>query len=325
MRGLSVINQKVAWASGMKGTVIRTIDGEHWQDVSVAASDPQAATLDFRDIQGFDAMSAIAMSAGPGKASTLYKTTDGGVHWERLSVNSDETGFWDAIDFWDARHGAVLGDPVDGQFKIMLTEDGGKSWAAAKLKPSSDGKSGLEAQANEGAFAASGTCLIVQGKKVIRFVSGSAEHSRAFYSNDRGQTWASSVTPVTAGAPPKGLFSIAFADAKHGLAVGGDYQQAKGEGLNAVRTDDGGKTWTSAAALPKGFLSVVVNIPGQGKMYVAGGLAGLGLTRDQGKTWQVMSEIPVNSVAFADTKIAWAVGPKGLLLRYLGPDLRKLK
>ena len=107
--------------------------------------------------------------------------------------------------------------------------------------------------------------------------------------------------------------------------MGGDYQQAKGEGLNAVRTDDGGKTWTSAAALPKGFLSVVVNIPGQGKMYVAGGLAGLGLTRDQGKTWQVMSEIPVNSVAFADTKIAWAVGPKGLLLRYLGPDLRKLK
>ena len=36
LRGLSVVSDKVAWASGAKGTVLRTVDGVHWQALQVA-------------------------------------------------------------------------------------------------------------------------------------------------------------------------------------------------------------------------------------------------------------------------------------------------
>jgi photosystem II stability/assembly factor-like uncharacterized protein len=71
LRGLSVLNRNVAWASGAKGTIIRTVDGENWENVSISAKLPETINLDFRDIQGIDKQTAIAMSAGPGKASTL--------------------------------------------------------------------------------------------------------------------------------------------------------------------------------------------------------------------------------------------------------------
>ncbi len=317
LRGLSVVNRNVAWASGAKGTVLRTVDGENWSDVSVHRSQPDAAKLDFRDIQAFDKLTAIAMSAGPGVASTMYKTTDGGVSWERLIVNGEETGFWDAIDFWDAQHGVVFGDPVRGQFQILRTDDGGKTWANVAQEGSQ-----LQALANEGAFAASGTCVAVWGKQDVWFATGGAEKTRVFHSSDRGLTWSQAETPLPAGAPPKGLFSVAFADAQTGFAVGGDYQKAKAEGLNAVKSVDGGKTWQAASALPVGFLSVVTVVPGQA-VFVVGGLAGSGVSRDGGAHWQVLSETPLNALAFADAVHGWAVGPKGLVMKYAGPRLSK--
>lgn len=317
LRGLSVVNRNVAWASGAKGTVLRMVDGENWLNVSVSRVFPDAEKLDFRDIQAFDKMSAIAMSAGPGTASAMYKTNDGGAHWERLIVNNEESGFWDAIDFWDAQHGVVFGDPVRGQFQILRTDDGGKSWANVVQEGSQ-----LQALANEGAFAASGTCVAVWGKQDAWFATGGADKTRVFHSSDRGLTWTQAETALPAGAPPKGLFSVAFSDAKTGFAVGGDYQKAKAEGLNAVKSMDGGKTWQAAAALPVGFLSVVTVVPGQA-VFVVGGLAGSGVSRDGGAHWEVLSETPLNALAFADAVHGWAVGPKGLVMKYSGPRLSK--
>ena len=316
LRGLSVVNRHVAWASGAKGTVIRTVDGENWQNVSISLKLPEASQLDFRDIQGIDKFTAIAMSAGPGKASTIYKTIDGGATWELMIVNGEASGFWDAIDFWDAKNGVIFGDPIAGQFQVLITNDGGKTWknAAADLTQ-------LTALPNEGAFAASGTCVSVTGKNDVWFATGGADKTRVFHSADRGQNWTFSETAVAAGAPPKGLFSVAFNHEGLGFAVGGDYQKAKGDGLNAVISRDKGKTWIAAPALPLGFLSVVVTVPGQAKTFVVGGLAGSGVTRNGGQSWEVLSETPLNAVGFADALHGWAVGPKGLVMKYAGKRL----
>ena len=77
LRGLAVVSDRIAWASGAKGTVMRTLDGETWQVVPV----PGAEALDFRDIEAWDDKNAIALSIGPGEASNIYKTTDGGASW----------------------------------------------------------------------------------------------------------------------------------------------------------------------------------------------------------------------------------------------------
>ena len=53
LRGLSVVDSKVAWASGTDGTVLRTIDGGNsWQRRSI--THPGADELDYRDVQAFD-------------------------------------------------------------------------------------------------------------------------------------------------------------------------------------------------------------------------------------------------------------------------------
>ncbi|MDP1979086.1 hypothetical protein [Undibacterium sp.] len=305
LRGLSVVSNKVAWASGARATILRTIDGEHWQSMQVAGADG----LDFRDIHGFNAQHAIAMSAGPGALSRLYETSDGGASWKLLKTNEASTGFWDAISFVDGKQGMIFGDAVDGQFQVLLTSDGGQNWQERRHV-------GLTALANEGAFAASGTCLATYGSKHAWLVSGSAEQARVFASTDAGMSWSVATLPLAAAVASKGAFSVAFLDEKHGMVVGGDYKLPQLDRLNGARTEDGGKTWLPAPVSPQGFMSVIATVPGASSTYVAAGLAGSGISHDAGKTWQVLDKTPVNTVAFTNPQTGWAVGPKGLLMKF---------
>src|SRR5690606_17701858 len=50
LRGISAVSDRVAWASGTGGTVLRTTNGgDTWTSVGV----PNAAELDFRDVDAF--------------------------------------------------------------------------------------------------------------------------------------------------------------------------------------------------------------------------------------------------------------------------------
>jgi len=313
MRGLSVLSDKVAWASGAKGTVLRTVDGERWTVLPV----PDAEAFDFRDIEAFDANTAIVMGAGPGAASRMYRTRDGGATWQLLVVNKEPEGFWDAMAFWDARNGIVFGDPVRGAFQVMVTTDGGESW-----QPVSDPK-GLAALPQEGAFAASGTCLSVGGKGDAWFVTGGAAQSRVFRSVDRGHTWQAAALDIPAAAASKGAFSVGFDSKGRGLVAGGDYKEPSLGTLNGAASVDGGAGWRRAQILPSGFMSAVVPVPGANGAFVAVGLAGSGYTRDGGQSWTIIEkETKLNAVGFSASGAGWAVGPKGLIVKYVGPPLR---
>lgn len=306
LRGLAVVSDRVAWASGGKGTVLRTTDGETWQVRPVAG----AEELDFRDIEAWDEHTAVAMSIGTGPASNVYKTTDGGATWRRVFANAEATGFWDALTFWDRLHGALFGDPVRGRFQVYLTEDGGESW-----KPAPEAGMPLSLE-NEGGFAASGSCLVSGPGKRLAFVTGGASESRVFVSTDGGRTFQVSTSPVPAGAASKGLFSAVWLGEKTVLTVGGDYKQPTLESVKASLSGDGGAHWTQIKADP-GFLSSVVRGPGPDGSVVAVGLAGTGISSDGGKTWKAIDATPYNTTGFAPGgEAGWAVGPKGVIARW---------
>lgn len=231
-RGMSAVNDVVCWASGTSGSVSRTLNGENWTTIQVT----DAAALDFRDIEAVDENTAYALSIGPGENSRIYKTEDGGKNWTLQFKNQDPDAFYDALAFWDANHGITLSDPVKGHFVIRTTDDGGKTW-----KPQEGGMP--PALQGEGAFAASGTCLITKGSNEAWFVTGSAARSRAFHSTDRGRTWTVQDLPIPAGKASAGCFSIAFSDSQTGIAVGGDYQDSLKSTNHIAITRDGGKTW----------------------------------------------------------------------------------
>jgi photosystem II stability/assembly factor-like uncharacterized protein len=303
LRGLSVVSPKVAWVSGTKGTYARTIDGgKNWTVATV----PGAEKLDFRDVEAFGDETAYLLSAGPGDASRIYKTTDGGKSWSKQFQSADPASFFDALAFWNEKNGIALGDPVDGKFQLIATDDGGANWKAlpAKNLPA--------ALPGEGAFAASGTCLVTFGKEHVWFATGGAKAARVFHSSDRGRTWEASDTPIMAGVASAGIFAIAFRDKKNGIIVGGDYQKPSDIGATAAVTADGGKTWKLLdKQLP--YRSAIAWAKDR---WIAVGTSGSDHSTDNGDTWKVLDRENYNSVAFEPTGVGWAVGPKGRIARF---------
>ncbi len=302
-RGLCVVSPRCAWVSGTKGTFGRTSDGGKTWAVGTVAG---AEKLDFRDVEAFGLRTAYLLSAGPGGASRIYKTGDGGKSWSMQFRSTNPAAFLDAIAFWDETHGVALGDPVQGRFQLLATTDGGAHWMVLPAK-------GLPpALPGEGAFAASGTCLRTHGEGDVWFATGGAK-ARIFHSRDRGQTWNVSETPITAGVESAGIFSIALRDNQHGMAVGGDYRKPGHIGANAASTSDGGRTW----ALLKPALPYCSAVAWAKDRWVAVGTSGSYVSFDDGLNWKRLDEENYNSVGFTSDGEGWAVGPKGRIAKFV--------
>jgi photosystem II stability/assembly factor-like uncharacterized protein len=311
LRGVSAVSQSVVWASGEKGTVARTINGgKTWTLLHV----PQSEELDFRDVDAFSADTAYLLSIGEGEKSRIYKTIDGGLHWTLQFKNNRPTAFFDAMAFWDADHGIAVSDPVDGRFLIITTSDGGATW---KEMP----RDGVPpALSGEGAFAASGTCITVQGKRNVWFGTGGPEGARVFRSTDGGQSWTVATTPIISGKTA-GIFSLLFLDARHGVVVGGDYTKESEAGKGAAWTSDGGKTWRLIETkYPNGYRSGVALVRERKKRgLIAVGPTGSDFSVNGGKSWRILGAEGFHSVSFAKSSGAgWAVGENGRIAKYTG-------
>lgn len=309
LRGVSAVSANVAWASGSRGTVLRTTDGgTTWRAVAV----PGADSLDFRDIEAFDSLRAVALSIGNGRASRIYATQDGGRTWALRFTNPDSAAFFDCIAFWDADHGIAVSDPVRGRFVLLATSNGGRTWAPLDPAP--------EAREGEGAFAASGTCLVAGGTHAAWLAT--AFGARVLRSRDRGRSWTAAQTPLASGAAPKGVFSVAFRDERRGVAVGGDYERPRDSTATAAFTIDGGATWLRAEVPPKGYRSAAAWLPGTRPLVVAVGTSGSDYSADGGRSWTRLDETSLNAIDFAPDGAGWAVGPKGAIVRWQRAALR---
>jgi len=303
LRGVSVVSERVVWASGSAGTILRTADGgSTWRRLMIAG----AEKLDFRDIDAVGPDVAYVLSIGSGDSSRIYKTTDAGKTWALQFTNTDPKAFFDAMAFWDSNRGIAFSDSVDGQLVILRTTDGGVTWSrvpAAGLPPALD---------NEGAFAASGTNVAVMGRDHV-WIGTSV--GRVLRSRDGGRTWSAAATPVASG-PSAGIFSIAFRDQNHGIVVGGDYRKESEAVDNAAITSDGGKTWRAVNGL-SGFRSVATYLPGASATLIAVGPQGADLSTDEGRTWAPLSGATgLHTFAVArNGRVGWGAGENGRIFR----------
>lgn len=307
LRGVSAASERVVWASGANGTILRTADGGvSWQKRTI----PESAKLDFRDIDAIDGRTAYALSIGSGPASRIYKTTDAGEHWTLQFTNDDPKAFFDAMTFRDASNGLAISDSVDGRFVAIQTRDGGAHWThiPADAFPA--------ALPNEGAFAGSGTNIAVSGSTLAWIGTGAAATARVLRTEDGGRTWKASATPLTASASA-GIFSIAFRDPRHGLVAGGDYRKEKDPTGVAAVTADGGVTWTAVTGLG-GFRSAVAHVPGSQSSWIAVGPSGADLTDDDGATWTPIEGAGFHAFSFPPTsRIGWGAGEGGRISKLI--------
>jgi photosystem II stability/assembly factor-like uncharacterized protein len=288
------------------GTILRTTDaGKTWIKRPVTG----ASESDFRDIEAFDDRVAYALAIGEGEKSRIYQTVDGGATWVLQHINREPKGFLDAIAFWDKDHGLAMGDPVDGHYMILATDDGGKTWnrlPTTSMPPALKG---------EGAFAASGTCLMVQGDSNVWFGTGSASVARVFRSTDRGRSWTVHDTPIRTGTATSGIFSLAFRDASHGVIVGGSYDQADRKGNIVATTSDGGIFWSPVKVNePAGFRSAVAFVDHQSLITV--GPSGSDYSIDEGRSWKTLGKPGFHALGLKGSDVCWAVGEFGRIARY---------
>ena len=294
-RGIHALSAQTVWVSGTGGTYLITTDGgATWRAGKVAG----AERLDFRAVWAFDERTAYLLSIGTGEQSRIYKTTDGGANWKLLFTNPDAKGFFDGIAFWDSAHGIVAGDTVDGRTTIFTTADAGETWQRQNSPEAVGGA--------EGAFAASNTSIALYGAHDV-WVGTTA--ARVLHSSDNGRTWTAVTTPARHDSQNAGIFSVAFRDSLHGIAVGGDYSKDKEARDNIAVTSDGGKTWTAPAGGPAGFRSAVAWVPDR-KIWVVTGTSGSDVSTDDGASWKQFDATSYNGLAFV-SGAGWAVGGRG--------------
>lgn len=324
LQAVSPVNARVVWASGVGGTYVVTTDGGATWRAGVV---PGAEALQFRDVEGVSEKVAYLMAAGSGTDSRIYKTEDGGASWTLQFQNENPSAFYDCFAFWSRNRGVTFSDAVDGRFPAILTNNG-KTWKDI-------GDQMPEAQPGEAAFAASGTCIATQGEQNVWVATGGAPKARILASTNGGRTWNAYDTPIVQGTPASGGFSVAFRDAKRGILVGGDLENA-GTTENVALSRDGGVTWSLATPTPFagaafGVAYVDDAAPGHSGLHgrgrghghrhgsrsvVATGPGGAAWSHDEGNTWTLIPDVANYwAVAFAGCETGWLVGTEGRILK----------
>ena len=324
LRGLSVVNSKVVWASGTDGTVVYTADGGQTWAVRKVPHDP---SYDFRDIEGLDDATALVINSGD--PAEILRTTNGGLRWKsvlKYPPKNDNAAFFNSISFWDDRRGIVMSDPVDGSVLLLRTTDGGVSWK--QLRP--EHRPTMEF--GETGFAASGTNMQTRGKNAVYIGLGGGNNgeiknsSRMLISRDYCKSWTVGNLPLKR-SETSGIFSVHFFNDNDGVAVGGDYKNEDSTESNYAYTSDGGTTWVtpSPRVPPTGFRTCLAQyVSGKEVGLVAVGPNGTDVSTDLGNKWRRISDKGFNVVRFSpDGKTGWAAGADGRIAKWKMPKVEK--
>src|SRR4051812_31343577 len=230
---------------------------------------------------------------------------DAGKNWTLQFTNQDPKGFFDCMAFWDRDHGIAVGDPVNGKFQLITTSNAGEKWnpiSPENLPP---------AKEEEGAFAASGTCIAVQGNSDVWFATG-GKVARVFRSHDAGKTWEVTGTPIVSGEPSAGIFSVAFQNERVGMIAGGDYKKPDVGGANLAFTSDGGASWNLSPLTGRNsFYFSAAAFTGNGEVMLVG-TAGVVKSVDSRTLWESDRSSGFNALGVNGDK-TFAVGATGAI------------
>lgn len=279
------------------GLLLHTTDGGRtWQNLNLPAATGQ---LTFVDRQRGWLMASQGVAAGS-QAVDVYRTQDGGAHWDLVASAKPDAqqtgtlpfgGLKSGLAFKDVDNGWAAGTTyAPGAVWFYASHDGGRTWQKQALAVPTEYKDS-EATAEAPRFF--GT---QDGIMAVRYPTPKGMALVLYLTRDGGASWFNT-TPLV------GIRVYAFADVVNGWAIA---VSPSGEGVSLYRTTDGGKKWTlvsgdHALAQVNGLAFV-----GDKVGWAYGGEAQapfLLKTTDSGQTWQDLSPA-VSGPAPLDTPAA---------------------
>ena len=160
----------------------------------------------------------------------IWKTTDAGATWTKVSTNSmyavgdaNSGSFCNLVYFFDDNTGFCQGDPINGEFEMYYTTDAGATWTQIDGSNIDDPISGEYGYVH--GYAAAGSTVWFTTNK-----------GRLFRSTDQGQTWTAHDTPLNNFGGRDDNGDVTFKDDNEGWIVRGN-----GE---LYHTTDAGDNWT---------------------------------------------------------------------------------
>lgn len=301
IRTLDVVSETHLRCAASDGWVGQTTDGIHWNHRKWLAPDSTAPSFRSSGANGTHWFAASISSP-----AWVARTSPEG--WEPEWVHHDTTKavFLDAMAWWNEREGLVFGDPVEECLTLLITRDGGQTWTPTPCNIAPI------AQTGEAGFAASNGNICVQGDTAWVFSGGTA--SRCLRSTDRGLSWDVFELPIRQGEAMTGVFGASFANARRGLAIGGNWEHPDDNFGNLIATRDGGETWRLLAeGTGPGYRSCIVHHPRNSQQVVASGFQGVDVSLDGGRTWRHVSDSSRYVARFSPSgRTLWLAGKRSL-------------
>jgi len=232
--------------------VLRTADGGRtWhQGAPIMHSGASTIQIDFVD----PAHGWLLTEGSAYQAFTLYRTTDGGAHWQLTSVSTTKADAkpgtfgcpqWCLVSFASPTAGSITSLNAvitDSGMSLLSTHDGGVTWTRVSV-PLSASQAQCPCFVDRPVFldAAHGFLVVWSAAGPI----GVPIIGHLFVSADAGNTWSARALPGDAES------DIGFSDPLHGWAIAAsvvdisslDFAAGPELPLPLYRTDDGGMTW----------------------------------------------------------------------------------
>lgn len=315
--------------------IYRTDDGgAHWQrQVSLTTLPESPVWLHFFNRQ----VGVVAATVGPvapssayhGARSILFRTVNGGKHWEKLPLPEGYSIDTRSISFPDPTHGWLwFGGGAAGSMSVEMyrTGDGGRHWIHIACATFSGAPPGKRCNLHSG--------IDFGGDKEFLTFSNALDGWLTVFSNggiptilhsqDGGRTWRDQRVGLPPGIRPPGpkdtVFPLGTFDAPHlfgreGVLAErvGFYQpkpQANWAYLYLVRSHDAGQTWQFYERVPVPDPSVNQYLDAQHWIFVARSTTWM--TNDGGRAWtrtplHLPQGLQLTALSFTDPRRGWAL------------------
>ena len=283
LNAVSFADSKRGWVAGDSGFLAYTEDGGgSWVER------PLGIDRSINDIYFPTRERGFVLAGG-----TIYESSDGGHTWHEAHKFSaaefdGATPELYSLRFNGKKRGWVVGSASRGDIVVnsivAITRDSGETWQVLQV-PTKQELIHID--------------FVDDRRGWIVGAGGAILHT-----DDAGETWVRQNSETNAT-----LYHIDFRNEKQGWAVG--------ERGTILRTEDGGQTWRSVVSPARSTL-LSVQFVGEDDGWIVGRGGTILRSGDRGKTWlEQESGTKQNLYALSvDKKTGWAVGSRGLILKY---------
>lgn len=298
---ISIVDQNTVWAAAYDGTATAanvqqftktTNGGTTWTPGNINIGN---TNLGISMIHAFSASRAwlAAFPNGAGQTGGIWVTNNGGNTWTRQNTATfnNVASFTNTVHFWGQDTGVCMGDPINGEFEIYTTINGGTNWTIVP------GANIPNPQTNEFGY-------VRQMEVVGTHVWFGTSTGRIYYSANRGLNWQVFTSPVTdfGGAVTTGVSAnLSFSSPTSGMIVN--------QAGSVWVTSNGGSTWTAVTPSGTVFTTGLCLIEGTNIAFTTGaatGAAGSSYSTNGGQTWNLIDTQQHLYVDFLNPSLGWS-------------------